>query len=151
MIKKIISLTILISLSIGLIAQKYTDFSFNPDPKFDMTKERKEEVESILNKVYSVEFNITENSEEQYVYIYTAKWINSDEAIEKNNRIYLAENRNSEYLYQKSRIILPNGDIRILKEEDIKEGVYGEGENQRKYYYYAVEGLEKGSIIESAS
>jgi len=148
---KVICVLLISCFSSILLAQKYENFSFMEESEFDLTEVKKKEAEAILAKTYSIEYEISEQAESQYTYIHTAKWVNSDEAIKSNNKIYLAANENSEYLYQRSRVILPNGEIKELKEEDVKEGVYGEGDEQRKYYYYALEGLEKGSVIESVS
>ncbi len=133
------------------MAQKYKDFEFEANVDFNMTDAKKAEKESILQKTYAVEYQVSSSAEEQYTFIHTATWVNSDDAIQGNNKIYLAAKESSEYFFQKARVIKPSGDIVVLKDSDIKEGVYGEGDEQRKYFYYALEGLEKGSIIESAS
>lgn len=130
-------------------AQSYKDFEFNPKPDFDLTDSKKSESEAILLKKYSVEYSIGEQAEEQYTFHHEVIWVNSDDAISKNNKIYLAAKENSEYLFQKARVIKPSGEIRVLKDEDIKEGIFEENDN--KYYYFALEGLEKGSIIEKSS
>lgn len=149
MIKKYSVFAIIALLSINIaVAQKYKDFSFSEEPDFDLTEAKKAEDESILKKTYSTEYVLETGGIFQYVFNHTVSWINSDEAIEKNNKIYLASRESTEYLYQNARVIKPSGEIINLKEEDIKEGVY---ENETKYYYYAIEGLEKGSIIETST
>lgn len=149
MINKITTLFVFCLFTIGIAnAQKYKSFVFSDTLEFGLTEEKKAEDESVLNKVYSVEYVLAEGRISQYTFIHEVKWINSDDAIQSNNKIYLASRESSEYLFQNARVIKPSGEIITLKEEDIKEGVY---DNEVKYYYYALEGLEKGSIIETAT
>ena len=147
--KGIIGLFVLATFSINGIAQKYKDFKFSEKPDFGMTEEMKKEEELVVKKVYSNQYIVSSEEEAQYVFIHTARWLNSDDVIEKNNKIYLAASESSEYLFQKARVIKPSGEITVLKDSDIKEGVYEE--NEQKYYYFAIDGLEKGSIIETAN
>lgn len=130
-------------------AQKYKYFTFPEKPEFEVTEHIKSLEEAVINKIYSSQYIVEENDEKQYIFTYTARWINSDEVIKRNNRVYLSASQGAEYLYQKARVIKPNGDIQELKKSDIKEGVLEE--NDQKYYYFALEGLEKGSIIETAN
>lgn len=148
---KLIILTIIFAFTTNLFAQKYKDFSFMQESDFKPNEFQKQEDECVLAQIYSVEYKIEENLEQQFTYTHTVRWVNSDDAIESNNKIYVAERNNTEYLYQKSRIILPSGEIKELEDKDIKEGFYGEGDKKSKYYYYALEGIEKGSIIENVS
>lgn len=130
-----------------LLAQKYIDLEFEENPDFELTEEKKQKDYATLLRDFSVEYAVEDDGLVQYTMTYAAEWINSDKAIEQNNKIYLSSNENTEYIYQKARVIKPSGETVILKESDIKEGVYGE--QQQKYYYFALEGLEKGSIIET--
>lgn len=130
-----------------LIAQKYASQNFELDPNFELTKEKKQEEYATLKRLLSVEYVASEDGLVQYTMSHEAEWINSDKAIQQNNKIYLSSNDETAFLYQKARVIKPSGEIVALKESDIKEGVYGE--NEQKYYYFALEGLEKGSIIET--
>jgi len=133
-------------------AQKYTSFDFNENPTTKVADSiLKQEDILNLNKFISVEYFYNEESQqtEQYTFSHNLIWINSDKAIKNNNKIYLSSGENSSYLYQKARVIKPNGQIVELKESDIKEGYYEE--NETTYQYYAIEGLEKGSFIETAN
>ena len=128
-------------------AQKYVDQNFDVESNFELTEEKKQEDYSTLRRTFSVEYLATEDGLVQYTMTHAAEWINSDKAIQQNNKIYLSSNESTEFLYQKARVIKPSGEIVTLRESDIKEGVYGD--NEQKYYYFALEGLEKGSIIET--
>lgn len=150
MLKKIILMAVvLLTAGTKLNAQEYKFFTFSEKADFNMTDQQKESEEAVLKRTYSTQYVIEENDEGQYIFSYTARWINSDKAIKGNNKVYLAGGENTEYLYQKARVIKPNGEIVELRKSDIKEGVYEE--NDQKYYYFALEGLEKGSIVETAN
>ncbi len=148
---RIIGLTMFTVMLLGtnLTAQEYKFFTFSEKAEFVLTEEQKASEEAVLKRTYSTQYVIEENDEGQYIFNYTARWINSDKAIKGNNKVYLSGGKSTEYLYQKARVIKPNGEIVELRKSDIKEGIYEE--NEQKYYYFALEGLEKGSIVETAN
>jgi len=73
-------------------------------------------------------------------------FINSDDAIERNNKIYIPFSLNESVLLNKARVILKNGNVIYLDKKDIKEEE--DQEKGLKYNYFAANGLEKGAIIE---
>ncbi|MFN9320843.1 MAG: DUF3857 domain-containing protein [Chitinophagales bacterium] len=77
---------------------------------------------------------------------HTIKKVHTDHGIEKSNRVYIYEGKRTEILVNKLRVINPNGTIVELTKEDIQEAV--DETTKSKYKYYAVKGLEIGSIIE---
>jgi len=130
-------------------AQKYKDYDFPEGvPSYDSSLKQYEE--AVIDYQYSLEFVINENSELLYKFVMYTTLVNSDEAIEANNKIYLSAN-NTDYLFQKARVIKPDGSMRNLNKSDIKEGTYENDGREIKYNYYALEGLEKGSIIQQAT
>jgi len=90
-----------------------------------------------------------ESQTNQYLVEHKKVLLNSDKAIEQNNKIYL--NQYSKELKQiiKTRVLNQKGEVRELKESDIKQGV--DEESGAEYSYYAVEGLEIGSMIETVT
>lgn len=101
-------------------------------------------LEIILFEKKSSELNIgpDKNLYEYYLFHQKLK-VNSDKSIEKNNKVYLPNNL--EILILKIRTISPDGKVKELNKDDIIES---EEENGKKYKYFALEGLEKGSEIE---
>lgn len=73
-------------------------------------------------------------------------FVNSDKAIEKNNKQYIPAASTIENLTEKARVINPNGEIIELNTKDIQ--TYNNEEEGTSYRYFAIEGIEKGSIIE---
>ena len=106
----------------------------------------KDEVEIILDKNMKVEIASDGKEVAQY-YLYHEKiYINSDDAIERNNRIYIPFNMNESVIETKARVILKNGKVVLLDKKDIKEEV--DEEKGMKLNYFALTGVEKGAVIE---
>jgi hypothetical protein len=106
-----------------------------------------QEQEVILNKIFKVEIVVEGDKAVQYRLMHEQKLINSDEAIERNNRIYIPFNQTERLVNKKARVILKNGQIITLDEKDIMEEI--DQERDLKYNYFAVKGIEKGAIIEN--
>ncbi len=64
-----------------------------------------------------------------------------DDAIERNNKIYIPFSLDESVLLNKARVILKNGTVIHLDKKDIKEDV--DQEKGMKYNYFAVNGLER--------
>ncbi|KAA5538076.1 DUF3857 domain-containing protein [Paenimyroides baculatum] len=145
---KSVLLTLFISVSVwNMKAQKFEfknyEFStaeYKIDPKF-----QKEE-EIILERHIKSEFVFEDDTASEYRLVHEKKLINSDNAIERNNKVYIPAGMNDNLIANKLRVILKNGKIIELKQSDIKEEI--DEQRQTKYNYFAVNGLEKGAIIE---
>lgn len=131
----------------GILAQDYEfkNYLFNDD-KIEIPTQYENESEVILQKDIKVEFIAIKNSAYQYYLIHEKIWINSDDAIERNNRVYIPFRTDEKLVTNKLRVILKNGKIIELNNKDIKEEI--DEEKGLKYNYYAINGLEKGAIIE---
>lgn len=73
-------------------------------------------------------------------------WLNSDQEIEKNNKVYLPYSSSSELLIYKARVITKEGKVINLDESKIQTAEDDDG--KQMYKYFTFEGLEKGSFIE---
>ncbi|WP_333696714.1 DUF3857 domain-containing protein [Flavobacterium sp.] len=124
---------------------KFKNFDFSNET-IEIPKIFENENEVILQKDIKIEFIATKNSASQYFLLHEKVWINSDDAIERNNRVYIPFRTDEKVITNKLRVILKNGKIIELNNKDIKEEV--DEERGIKYNYYAVNGLEKGAIIE---
>ena len=126
------------------------DFSFKSEDfnndKVELTAEEKELDGLIIFQDRKIEI-IPEGETTRQFFLYHEKIVvNSDKAIEENNKIYIGYSKNSKILTNKNRVILPSGKTIELNKSDIHEEV--DQETGYKYQYYAVKGLEKGAIIE---
>lgn len=121
------------------------------NPSFDDAKVEvptifENENEIILKKDLKIQFVQNEKGVSQFLLIHEKTLINSDDAIEKNNRVYIPYRNDENLVTNKLRVILKSGKIILLDEKDIKEET--DEERGLKFSYYAVNGLEKGCIIE---
>lgn len=135
-----------------IFSGKAQDFSFknyNWDEKLtkiEVPEKYKNEKEVILERNTKIELFPEKGNVTQYYLSHEKIYINSDDAIERNNKIYIPMGSNETALVTKARVILKNGKIIELKKSDIKEEV--DEERGVKYNYFAVNGLEKGAVIE---
>ena len=142
-------LTIALIYGIGMSAQTYTFKDYNWDEKNTAVKipeKYSTENEVILNRTTKVEIAVAGSNVKQYYLLHEKVFINSDDAIERNNKIYLPFNVNEKVITNKVRVILKNGKVITLDKKDIKEEI--DEEQNIKYNFFAVNGLEKGAVIE---
>lgn len=121
------------------------DFEFS-DEKIEIPEIYKNENEVFLQKDIKIDILTEENSAVQYFLIHEKKWINSDEAIERNNKVYVPFRSDESLLLNKVRVINENGKTIELNPRDIMEEM--DEEQGIKYNYYAINGLTRGSVIE---
>lgn len=128
------------------------DYSFKnydwdaKDTKIEVPKNYENEKEFILNRIIKIEIAVDKNSSIQYRLIHEKKYINSDDAIERNNKVYIPISDQANIIVNKLRVILKSGKIITLDQKDIKEEI--DEEKGMKYNYFAINGLEKGAVIE---
>lgn len=145
---KILYLLFFINLNISF-AQDYTFKNYKWEEKptaFILPESLKNENEIIVDRKIKIEIVVEKNIAKQYYLIHDKIFINSDDAIEQNNKIYLPFGSNESVIKTEARVILKNGKIIKLDKKDIKEEI--DEEKGVKYNYFAINGLEKGAIIE---
>jgi len=96
--------------------------------------------------VFITEFAFENENLVEYRLAHTIKFLNSDEQIERNNKIYLPINYSSELVLTKARVISPENKVQILDESMILTAK--DDEQQQSYSFFALEGVKKGSFIE---
>lgn len=124
---------------------EFKNYKFN-DNEIVIPEEFKNEEEIILEQNLKSEFSFTSNDANEYYLFHEKKLLNSNIAIERNNKVYIPYSQKEDLIVNKLRVILPNGKKIELKESDIKKD-----KNEQTgvtYEYFAVNGLEKGAIIE---
>ena len=150
-LKTIFILIALISSSF-LFAQEYSFKEYNwneSESNVAVPKKYVDEKEVILSRILKIEVVVDKNTATQYRLIHEKKYINSDDAIERNNKIYIPIGNGENFLTTKARVILKNGKVITLDKKDIKEEV--DEEKGIKYNYFAINGLEKGAIMHNAN
>jgi hypothetical protein len=133
-----------------LFAQDYTfkDYDWNEkETSIKIPDQYKNQNEIILNRTIKKEIVLVGNIAKQYYLLHEKTYINSNDAIERNNKIYIPFSQNEILISNKARVIIQNGKTINLDKKDIKEEV--DEEKGVKYNYFAVNGLEKGAVIET--
>ncbi|MDF2457092.1 MAG: hypothetical protein K0R51_3085 [Cytophagaceae bacterium] len=129
----------------------YVNFDWSAKPiayRIDTTSFKDElEVYLLNNKGYEFAYD-KENDGELVEFELTHRIIkvNSDDAIERNNKVYIPKKAGAKIIKQKARVIKANGKIKELNESNIKESF--DEETQKSYTYFAVDNIEKGDQIE---
>lgn len=123
----------------------FKDYPFD-NSYIALPEKYKNENEIVLLKNLNIHLETNPNGAFQYFLYHEKTLLNSDQAVERNNRIYVPFREDEQLLVNKVRVILSNGKITELKSSDILE----EKDEERglSYQYYAVNGLEKGAILE---
>ncbi len=103
--------------------------------------------ELVLKDKMSIEFAYNDKGElEAYKLHHVIIRVNSDDAINNNNKIYLPYYNTSEMVKQKVRVINSKGKVINLDDDDIKDSTDEETESVLRYF--ALEGVDLGSEIE---
>jgi len=121
-----------------IFAQEYSfkNYDWNEkETKVAIPEKYKNEKEVILERNTKIEIVIIGKSALQYHLLHEKIFINSDDAIERNNKIYIPFNLNESVLVNKARVILTNGTVINLDEKDIKEDVDQEKGMKYKYFF----------------
>lgn len=137
---------------IGTQAQSFDFEGYTWEEKIEPykpTEIEKDLPEVGLKSKYVIELVVEGESGLMYSLAHTIKFLNSQEALERNNKIYLPLNIDGSVEKQIARVVNPKGDVIELDQDDILEA---EDETTgRKYKYFALEGLEVGSTMEYIS
>ncbi|MEN8138392.1 MAG: DUF3857 domain-containing protein [Bacteroidota bacterium] len=149
--KNSILLFLLLLITVKISAQEPFYKSYSWDEKADyksynLDPASEKDIISLKDKIVTeFYFNDDDNLVEFYLE-HNAYWLNSDEKIEEFNKIYLPYNSGSELLTSKARVINKEG--KVIELDDSKILTAQNEETKEEYKYYAIEGIEKGSVIE---
>ncbi len=137
--------------SILLSAQDKTGYeNYTWDEKsienFDISKHQDEEVVTIKEKKLHEFVVLNQTNFIEYKLIHNILWVNSNDKIEDYNKVYLPIYSNSQLISSKARVITAAKKIIELDASKILDAK--DEETQVTYKYFALEGVEKGAIIE---
>ncbi len=112
-----------------------------------LTDEIKEKELAELKSVFITEFHFNNLGQlEEYRIIHHIYWLNSDDAIEQFNKVYLPFNQSTKVIESMARVIDSKKKVTELNQSKIMTATDDETGNE--YKYFAFEGIEKGSIVE---
>ena len=96
------------------------NYSFK-DTTFNIPDQFKSYSEINLERHIKYEINTSEKESIEYYLFHNKVLVNTDDAIQKNNKIYIHFERDQNLLLNKNRVILPDGNVIQLNDSDIKE------------------------------
>lgn len=123
----------------------YKSYDWEQNPAHNIDKSSDENLIALKEKIVT-EFHFEEQALVEYFLEHKILWLNSDDAIEEFNKIYLPFSSDSELQINKARVIDAEGKIINLNESKILTAQ--DEETGRQYKYFAFEGITKGSFIE---
>ena len=121
------------------------DYDWEESPVYHVDENDTNELIAIKDKNI-VEFFFIDEGLSEFVVKHRVLWLNSDQAIEDNNKIYLPYSSSSELIVNKARVITKDGKIIELSEDKILTAE--DDETGEVYKYFTFEGIEKGSFVE---
>ncbi len=147
--KIILSLSCFLLFTSGLISQNdpyYKNYDWDEKPNYIIPASNDGPMLAIDHKVVT-EFMFTdEGGFVEYYLEHEVLVLNSDDKIEEYNKIYLPYSSSTEILVNKARVITKSGKIIEVDPSKIFEAT--DEETGSQYQYFALEGIEKGSIID---
>ncbi|OAD45492.1 DUF3857 domain-containing protein [Polaribacter atrinae] len=123
----------------------FESYDWEVSPNYTVDNEIEEDMIAVKEKTVT-EFYFQDEDLVEFYLEHKVLWLNSDDAIEEYNKIYLPFSSDAELRVNKARVITPGGKIinldksKILTAEDEETG--------NTYKYFALEGISKGSFIE---
>jgi hypothetical protein len=125
----------------------YKSYNWEPKPRIHQLNDTDSQLpELVMKELHLLEYTTINDEQVCYYLIHKIIRVNSDEAIKRNNRLYLPLSDNAKLIVNKARVINSNGQVKELKESDIKEGI--DEDSKSTYRYFALDGIDKGSEIE---
>ncbi len=121
------------------------DYDWEDNPVYHVDENDTNELIAMKDKNI-IEFFFIGDGLSEYRVKHRVLWLNSDQAIEDNNKIYLPYNSSSELITNKARVSTKEGKVIELSEDKILTAE--DDETGKVYKYFTFEGIEKGSFVE---
>jgi len=150
MFQKTIIITLFFIFSTQIKAQEapfYESYDLENNPVFNTATDAEEDLVELKSKTLT-EFYFVNDGKNliEYFLEHRILFLNSDTSIEDYNKIYLPYNNSSELIVNKARVITPSKKVITLDESNIHTAE--NEETGQSFKYFALEGVEKGSVIE---
>lgn len=123
----------------------YTTYEWEENPTYTFEKTPETGLHAYFKKVH-IDLQYDKGDLVEYRLEHDIYFVNSDEAIESSNKVYLPVGYDAKLVLQKARVITPNGQVLELSEDKLLNAT--NEETGQSVTYFAFEGVEKGSFIE---
>lgn len=124
----------------------YETYDWDENPSYSNDGFSERNLASVKEKVVTEFYFNDEGGLVEYFLEHNVYYLNSDDAIERYNKIYLPYASDSKLEVTKARVITKDGNVINLDDSKILTAT--DEESNRTYKYFAFEGIEKGSYIE---
>ena len=139
-------------LSISAVAQMSTDsvwtiesYDWNEVPQKETRPFIISESEAIITNTNLLEIKYNGDGVTLFELIHRRIWVGDEKVIQRYNKLYLPLHDGNAAKTIKARVLLPNGNVVLLDEKDVQEG---KDEDDNIYRYFALDGVQVGSIVE---
>lgn len=140
----------LIGFSSLLLAQadyEYRGYTWDDTLKIpELSKEDKEFSEIVLKELFAYEYVVNQVEAVRYKTYHKITLVSDDKGIEGNNKVYVPVSDDKNIVILKARTISPSGVITELKDDKFKQ--VEDLEDYGSFKIFALEGIEKGSVVE---
>jgi hypothetical protein len=144
---RIFLLNILLWLPLFVAAKEVVPYEWEKDrPRFPLTEKEKENAEYILKNHIQYQYTLENDQFLVYSTFHRIVFVNSNEAIQKHNRLYIPMYNTLELVDVRARAINKDGKAVYFDKSNLKELKDDEGD--KSYRIFAVEGVEIGSEVE---
>lgn len=117
-------LTLILLTSTGRAQAVFADYNWSESLETDAIPDKyKQKGEIVLERHYKIEVAVNGSNVQQYYLMHDKTLINSDEAVARNNRVYVPFGQHESVIANKLRVRLPNGKMILLQTSDIKEDI----------------------------
>ena len=141
----LIALLFTFQVTVSQTAPFFESYDWEETPSYSVAKDSTEDLIAVKEKTVT-EFYFDKRDLIEYFLEHKVLWLNSDDAIEEYNKIYLPFSSRAELQVNKARVITPEGKLIHLDKSKILTAT--DEETGRTYKYFALEGITKGSFIE---
>ncbi len=114
--------------------------------RYPLTSEESGKAEYVIKNHFQYDYVLEENQFLMYATVHKIVLVNSNEAIEKNNRIVISMHSTLELTDLRTRAINKDGKVVNFDKNNIKE--IKEEDSDKSYRIFAIEGIENGSEVE---
>ncbi len=122
----------------------FKSYNWELNPKYSIKSSDKDMI-AIKDKVIT-EFIFEDQNLIEYYLEHKVLWLNSDDRIEEYTKVYLPITNDASHVVMNVRIIKKTGEIVVLDKSRILRSE--EEETGRKFNYFSIDDIEKGSVIE---
>lgn len=154
---KVLSLSLVMLFSLQIMAAPndisdvnfyHKDYDWESEPILhELSEEEQEESAVIINETHIFEYAY---NNDDGLYLFETEHqivkVNDDQAVESFNKVFVPMNGVIDFINLKARAISPDGEIKILNENNIKE--IENVEDYGNFKIFAIEGAVKGGEIE---